>query len=270
MKTRNDIRSRIVGVNIPRGERIATGLAGAAAFAIGARGRSLAGLVTAAIGAVLIVRAVTGRCPLYRTRALRKGIQVRRAITIQGTPDEIYSAWRDLEKLPRFMSHVKSVTVEADGISKWVMKEGPTELEWRAEIVEDSPGRRLRWRSLPGGDIVHEGAVEIRDAGGDRGTLVEVRLRYFPPGGLFVASALGGFLRRVTALQIGYELARFQQLIETGEITTGVRRLEDLDEDDKVLSVSDLVSRPLVTSAQTSRWPGDRATTSAASARGLR
>jgi len=252
MQDRNELRSRIVGVNMPRGERIATGLAGGVAFLIGMRRPSLAGFATAGIGAVLMVRAVTGRCPMYRARALRKGIQVRRAITIQGTPSEIYNAWRDLEKLPRFMHHVRSVTVEGDGISRWVVKEGPKELEWRAEIVEDSPGRRLRWRSLPGGDLVHEGSVEIR-ALKDRGTVVEVKLRYFPPGGLFVASALAGFLRRVTTLQIGYELARLQQLIETGEITTSARRLDEVD-DDRALGISDLVSRPPLRSAQTSSW----------------
>ena len=120
---------------------------------------------------------------------------MRRAITIQATPRQIYDMWRDLENLPRFMEHVTSVTIEDGGISRWVVEQGPARLSWRAEIVEDVARQRLRWRSLPGGDIEHEGSIELRAAPGDRGTVVEVKFHYFPPGGLIVASALSAFSR---------------------------------------------------------------------------
>ena len=248
-----NVRSRIVGVNIPPGERVATGLVGAAAILMGVRRRGLGGVIAAGLGTVAVVRAITGRCPAYRARAIRRGIHVRRVITIQAKPEQIYSLWRDLSNLPRFMSHVKSVTDEGANISRWVVEVGGKELEWRAEIVEDSPNRRLRWKSLDG-DIRHEGELDIREESGDRGTVVEVKMHYFPPGGLLVASALYGFLRKMAKVDIGTELVRLRQLLETGEIATGARRVPDLDRDDKAISAAQVApgAPPPVATAQTS------------------
>lgn len=249
----HNVRSRLLGVNIPAGERVATGLVGAAAILIGLRRRGLAGAIAAGLGSVAVVRAITGRCPGYRARAVRRGIHVRRVVTIQAKPEQIYSIWRDLANLPRFMSHVKSVTDEGGNISRWVVEVGGKELEWRAEIVEDSPGRRLRWKSI-GGDIRHEGEIDIRPESGDRGTVLEVKMHYFPPGGLLVASTLYGFLRKIAKVDIGGELVRLRQLLETGEIATGARRVPDLDPDDKAISAAQVAPRqpPPVTTAQTS------------------
>lgn len=258
MKDRQHIRSRVVGVNIPPGERIVSGLAGGALAVIGISRRSVGGLVVAGAGAAAMVRALTGRCAVYRARAIRRGIHIRRVTTIQCTPREVYELWRDLTNLPRFMHHVESVTMEDDVISRWVIKEGPKSLSYRAEIVEDTPARRLRWRSLPGGDLAHEGQLDVREAPAGRGTEVEVKLHYFPPGGLVVASALYAFLRRITHVQVGIELARLRQLIETGEIATGVHRFIDL-EADAMTAVDGARLRPQVTSPVTSAgqsvWP---------------
>lgn len=252
------IRSRIVGVNVPPGERLITGLAGVALAVGGLSRRSPAGLALAGVGAAGVVRAVTGHCPAYRARAIQRGIHVRRVISIQCTQREVYELWRDLSNLPMFMEHVAEITPEGEGVTRWVLTQGPMRLTFRARIVEDTPGRRLRWTSLPGGDIAHEGSLELREAPGDRGTEVEVKLHYLPPGGLAVASALHGILRRTVRTQLGVELARLRQLIETGEIATGARRRDQLsDADQGALRASDrrppLVAPP--TTAQTSAWP---------------
>ncbi len=261
MKHTQHIRTRLVGTNIPTTERLVSGLVGGAlsVFAVVLRRHSrIAGMFPAGLGAAGIARAITGRSVIYRARALRKGIQARRAITIQCTPLEAYELWRDLPNLPRFMTHVESVTLEEGGISRWVIREGGKKLQWRARIVEDTPGRRLRWESLPGGDIATNGSVELRAAPGDRGTEIEVKMHYLPPGGLFVASALHGFLRRLARVQIGMELVRLRQLIETGEIATGARRIEEIsDRDHNVLTATGLRPQPRTpaASAQTSVWP---------------
>jgi uncharacterized membrane protein len=253
------IRSRLVGVNVPTVERIVTGAAGVAAVALGLRRRLInlrtafggaarpasAGLAIAdwlavGVGTAAVIRAVTGRCPVYRARTLSKGVRVRSAITIQCAPAAVYELWRDLANLPRFMNHVKSVSVD-DGISTWVIQEGPLALTWRATIVEDVPNRRLRWQSLPGGDLRHTGAIDLIEAPGRRGTVVQIEMLYRPPGGMFVAGAIGSTLRRLTSLQIGGELARLRQLLETGEIATGARRLHDAD--DKTAGAPSLAPR---------------------------
>lgn len=251
------VRTRFVGVNVPPVERLASVLLGGAAIFGGLRRRSLGGALLAGLGAAAVVRGVSGRSVIYRARAARKGVQVRRAITIQCTPDEAYALWRDLPNLPRFMTHVKSVTIDPDGLSTWVVEQAGKELAWRAEIVEDTTARRLRWKSLPGGDVDHDGSIDIRPALGDRGTIVEVKMHYFPPGGLLVASALYGFLRRLTVTQIGAELARLRQLLETGELTTGARRVADLAKGDKAVSAAGVASsQPPTTQAETSTWTG--------------
>jgi len=232
----SDIRSRIAGVNIPRWERIAGAILGGGLVGLGLGGaiqrRSvggrLAGSTLATLGAGLLVRGLSGRSGVYRMRAVRKGIEVRRAITIQATPAEVYELWRDLANLPRFMEHVKSVVVESERISRWTIQEGPKTLSWRAEITEDSPGRRLRWRTLPGAAIEHEGVLDLYEATGGRGTVVEVRMRYKPPGGVFVMGMLSGTLRKLPGLQLAGELARLRMLIETGELATGAKNPGEL------------------------------------------
>ncbi len=218
------IRSQLVGVNVPFGERIASVAVGGVLAALGLRRKSLGGALLVGLGGALVVRGASGRCPFYRMRAVRKGIEVRRSVTVQASPHEVYELWRDLRNLPRFMAHVKSVELEPGGVSAWTIDEGGRQLSWRAEIVEEEPGRRLRWRSLPGGDLHHEGILDLHEAPGDRGTIVEVRLRYRPPGGVVVAGMLSGLLREVPGLQLAEELARLRMLIETGELATGMRR----------------------------------------------
>src|SRR5690606_33836701 len=117
-------RNRLVGVNVPPMERVASAFLGGLAMTAGLRRRSLGGVVLAALGATAVVRAATGRCPVYRSRAVRKGVHVRRCVTMQATPHRIYELWRDLPNLPRFLYHVKSVTVEPDGTSTWVVQHG--------------------------------------------------------------------------------------------------------------------------------------------------
>ena len=138
------------------------------------------------------------------------------------------------------MEHVKSVEIENERISRWVIQEGPKTLSWRAEITEDTPGRRLRWRTLPGAAIDNEGVVDLYEATGGRGTVVEVRMRYKPPGGLFVMGLFSGVLRRLPGLQLAEELSRLRMLIETGELATGARNPGELEPKEKVFSAMEV------------------------------
>jgi uncharacterized membrane protein len=236
MDTNRDIRSRLVGTNIPRWERIASAVIGGGLVGVGVRRGSLTGVLLALVGAEGLRRGITGRCAFYRMRAVRKGVEFRRAVTIQCTPYEAYALWRDLRNLPRFMEHVDAIELETDRISRWVVSQGPKTFTWRAEIIEDTPGRRLRWKSLEGSDIEHEGTVDLMEAPGGRGTIVDVRMRYWPPGGLPIAAMLFGPLRRVPGMQLGEELARLRMLIETGELATGARNPGELRANEKVFT----------------------------------
>jgi hypothetical protein len=71
-----------------------------------------------------------------------EGIHVRKTITVNKSPEEVYAFWHDFENLPRFMRHLESVRVTSPGRSHWTAKApaGKT-VEWDAGR---SPGRRCK------------------------------------------------------------------------------------------------------------------------------
>jgi uncharacterized membrane protein len=146
-----------------------------------------------------------------------QGIHVMSAITVNRPREEVYAYWRNLEHLPRFMSHLESVEVR-DGRSRWRAK-GPAgiSVEWEAEVVADQPNENIAWRSCVGSEVPNQGSVRFLDAPGGRGTEVRVELRYDPPAG-----ALGRAIAKLFGAEPGQEIAgdlrRFKQVIETGEV----------------------------------------------------
>lgn len=153
---------------------------------------------------------------------LTPNIQVEKTVTIERSASELYSYWRNLTNLPNFMGHLKSVTNknEAGTISHWVAN-APLDLkvEWDAEIIKDEPEHLIAWNALENADIANCGFVRFQPATGDRGTQVKVVLEYQPPGGA-LTNAIAKLFGESPQQQIGDELNRFKQLMETGEIAT--------------------------------------------------
>lgn len=145
---------------------------------------------------------------------------VRKSIQINRSAQEIYRFWRKLENLPRFMGGLESVR-EMDGRrSHWVaVGPGGKRVEWDAEIVLEEENHRIEWRSLPGSDIDHHGAVRFAAASGNRGTFVKVEMVYDPPGGWF-GGGVAKLFGRAPEQQIHEDLHRLKELMETGEIIT--------------------------------------------------
>jgi uncharacterized membrane protein len=139
------------------------------------------------------------------------------AITVNRSADEVYRRWRDIEGLPAFMAHLRSVRADSATRSHWEA-EGPVgTVQWDAEIVDDRPGELLAWRSVDGADVDNDGTVRFRPAAGGRGTEIRVDLRYRPPGGRagrIVAKLLG----EEPDQQLRDDLRRFKQIVEIGEI----------------------------------------------------
>jgi uncharacterized membrane protein len=143
---------------------------------------------------------------------------VHGSVTIKAEPRAVYDYWRRLENLPRFMKHLERVE-EFDGTrSHWVAR-APLgmEVEWDAEITDDTPGERIAWSSTQGSQIWNAGEVTFEPAPGDRGTEVHVRLQYAPPGGQ-VGAAIARLLGEEPKNQIKGDLRRLKQVIETGEV----------------------------------------------------
>jgi uncharacterized membrane protein len=226
------------GRNISEAERWISMAAGVGLAAYGVSRRRSSGWALAGLGALLFRRGYSGHCHTYEAlgfntagtgqdtrRALggSAGVIVEESVTINRSASELYRFWRNLENLPRFMTHLESVERITDTLSRWRAK-GPAgaDVEWNAEIINEVPDQVIGWRSIEGSDVVSAGSVNFDDAGAGRGTRVRVRLQYSPPGGK-VGAAFAKLMGRDAATEIREDLRRFKQIIETGEVATNER-----------------------------------------------
>lgn len=138
---------------------------------------------------------------------------------IQRSPEEVWDRWRRLDQLPRFLRHIESVEVIDEKRSRWTaVGPGGRRLEWEAEIVEETPGRRLVWCSLPGSEVRHSGEIEVLatngGAEGRQASVLHASIR--AEGGTG-----GGRIARaqpVTRRALAEDLRRFRSLMEAGEM----------------------------------------------------
>jgi uncharacterized membrane protein len=158
------------------------------------------------------VRAIAPSVPAKR------GIHVTQTITINRSADDLYQFWRDFENLPRFMRHLESVHVADEMHSYWRAK-APAGMivGWDAEIIDDTPGERISWRSLAGADVPNAGSVRFKPATGDRGAVVTVQIEYMPPGGA-IGAAIARLFGEEPDQQVRDDLRLFKQVMETGEV----------------------------------------------------
>ena len=116
---------------------------------------------------------VAAQCDSRVALAGDRGIHVREAIRLEVPIEEVYRAWRRLENLPRFMTHLMRVT-ETDGRrSHWVAPARPgCGSSGTPRSSTRSRTRRWRWRSLPGSEVVTAGSVNFDRVRAGRSTQV--------------------------------------------------------------------------------------------------
>lgn len=188
----------------------------------------------AAAGGALLNRGASGHSAVYqrlgvstaRGRESHLGlpgvhpVEVERAVTIDRPREELYQFWRDVQNLPRVMTHLQSVTPLDNDRSHWVARSplGGT-VEWDAVITDDRPNERIAWRSADDSEIANSGSVHFTPAPGNRGTEVKVHLVYDAPAG-----RPGAMLAKLTGesadQQVREDLRHFKQVMEAGEIPT--------------------------------------------------
>ena len=213
------------GVNVGTGERLISLAIGLGLVGYGLRRRTVPAILLALVGGSLVHRGVTGRSRGYALLGMtevegKPGVAFELSTTILRPREEVYLAWRDFEKHPRFIPHLLSVRNLENGRSHWVYQ-GPagTLIEWDSRVTEDRPGERIEWSTLPGSRPQHTGTIRFEDAPGGRGTVVHLALRYHVPGGratVVVAKLLGDEPKQ----HLARGLRQFKQLQETGEVAT--------------------------------------------------
>jgi uncharacterized membrane protein len=205
-------------------EKWASIVGGSAMVLLGLRDRSLRGLLTAIAGGSMAYHGATSSKTLPETIGeavgINKSIKVEKTVTINKSPEELYTFWRNLENLPTFMKHLRSVTVIDATRSHWVAN-APMgqQVEWDADIIGDIPNQMIAWASAENADVDNSGFVRFQPAPAGRGTEVKVVMEYSPPGGAMTA-AIAKLFGEEPEQQIGDELRRFKQLMEAGEIAT--------------------------------------------------
>ncbi|MBW4420168.1 MAG: SRPBCC family protein [Myxacorys californica WJT36-NPBG1] len=211
-------------VGVSDTEKWASIIGGGAMVLAGLQQRSLRGILTAIAGGGLAYHGATTDKSLTDkvgdAVGANKAIKVEKTVTINRSAEELYNYWHDFERLPTFMKHLQSVTVQDARRSHWVATAplGQT-VEWDADIINDLPNHLIAWASLEGADVDNSGFVRFQPAPGNRGTEVKVVLEYSVPGGALAAVAAKLFGEEPEQ-QIGDELNRFKQLMEAGEIAT--------------------------------------------------
>jgi uncharacterized membrane protein len=201
-------------------------------FFLGAAGRARRAepkRIAAATAAVLGVTALDvfcgerlsgARTAVSRSVAPDGSIRVTKSIAINRPREECYRFWRELQNLPRFLRHLESVTVKGDRRSHWKAKApAGSEIEWDAEITDERPNEMLAWRSLDGSQVDNSGSVHFEPAPKSQGTVVRVALRYRPPAGA-LGAAVARLFGEEPEQQIGDDLRRLKQVLETGEVIT--------------------------------------------------
>jgi uncharacterized membrane protein len=139
---------------------------------------------------------------------------VRTSVLVQAAAQELYSLWRDIERVPTWQEEIVSVVMTGAQTSRWTMKHGDKTVQWDAEMLADEPGKRIAWHST-GGDIDEAGEVIFENAPGDRGTLVTV-LMELRLGVL--ESAMATLTGRNPKQAVIENLRHFKALAEAGEI----------------------------------------------------
>jgi len=189
-------------------------LLGASALVLyGISRRSKPGIALATAGGILALTAVKAQTS--------SSSQTATATFLVNAPAErAYELWRNLENLPQFMAHLKSVRVIDEAHSEWTAL-GPLdrEVRWNAQITIDRPNEMIAWQSQPNSPVQTHGSVEFRSDPQKRGTFVTAEVHYRAPGGT-LGRALASMFGKHPEFMIREDLRRFKSLLEAGETPT--------------------------------------------------
>jgi len=144
---------------------------------------------------------------------------IRESIEVNVPVQTAYNQWTQFEEFPQHMEGVESVKQLDDTHLLWNAEIGGKRREWRAEIVEQQPDKKVAWRAE--NDTGPNGVVEFEPLGEDK-TLVNVEIAYEPKGLTEQLGSKVGYDNR----QVKGDLERFKNLIESRGVESGAWRGE--------------------------------------------
>ncbi|MDX1613072.1 MAG: SRPBCC family protein [Candidatus Promineifilaceae bacterium] len=141
--------------------------------------------------------------------------QVNKTIIVEGEPTTIYDIWANFKNFPHFMDYIKSVEIQDDGSSEWIMA-GPAgmEISWQAEITRAERPRRLAWSSKDKeGTVTTSGQITFGELEGGQ-TEISALVSYSVPAGALGEAAAKLFADPATRLE--RDLRNFKEFVEKG------------------------------------------------------
>lgn len=153
-------------------------------------------------------------------RRARKGgsMELTATTSVRKPPPEVYQFWRELGNLPTFMAHLEEVRATGDRTSHWSAS-APfgKNVEWDAEIIDETTGEKIAWRSTGNADVPNAGTVRFVPAPDGVSTEVHVVMTYDIPGGT-VGKTVARYFGEEPHQQLDDDLRRLKQVLETGEV----------------------------------------------------
>jgi uncharacterized membrane protein len=142
---------------------------------------------------------------------------IQQAVDVAVPAKTAYNQWTQFEEWPKFMQRLQSVSQEDECHVTFKTKVWGISKEFRAEILEQRPDERIKWRVTEG--VSHTGVVTFHELS-DRLTRIELNLDV-QPGSLIEKAARG--MRHIKRA-VRADLHRFKAYIEMEEEETGAWR----------------------------------------------
>jgi uncharacterized membrane protein len=142
---------------------------------------------------------------------------VEKSIDVNVPITTAYNQWTQFEEFPRFMGGVEKITQIDDTHLHWEVSIAGVDREFDAEITEQHPDERIAWRSTDGES--HAGVVTFHRLE-DAVTRINVQIEWKPKDLLEKAGAL----LQIDDMQIGNDLKKFKELIESQGVEDGAWR----------------------------------------------
>ncbi|MFD9378510.1 SRPBCC family protein [Streptomyces sp. NPDC059999] len=131
------------------------------------------------------------------------------AVDIKAPVAVSWALWKDVERWPSFLSHVKHVERIDSRTFAWQVSLPGADKSFVAELTEVIPQERIAWRTTEG--VHHAGVVTFHRLS-DTESRVTLQIEYDPKG--FVERL--GALTNLDSTLANYDLGEFQRMAERG------------------------------------------------------
>src|SRR5690242_11781927 len=140
----------------------------------------------------------------------KRRMPIQQAVDVAAPISEVYEKWTEYEEWPKFMHRLDRVSQEDDTNISFKTKIWGISREFKAEIIDEQEGERVKWRVTEG--VSHTGVVTFHELG-PRLTRVDVDIDVHPGS---MIEKLGRGLRHAKRA-VRADLHRFKAHVEIEE-----------------------------------------------------